>query len=80
MAFQISAHGSREGVLKHISEAKAKPEGSDQRQIDAVKALLISEINALPPEINGVRVEASGQSDASIRTASFQVFPLKLHL
>lgn len=80
MAFQISAHGSRDGVLKHIKEAKALPEGSDQTQIEAVKALILSEIAALSPDFNGVRVDSSGNADKNIRTASIQVVPLKLHL
>ena len=80
MAFQISAHGSREGVLKHVKEAKALPENSDQTQIEAVKALIVSEINAIPDDVNGVRVEASGNADKNIRTLSVQVVPTRLHL
>lgn len=80
MAFQISAHGSREGVLKHVKEAKAGPENSDQTQIEAVKLLITSEINAIAPEINGVRVEASGNFTPTSRTLSVQVVPSPLHL
>jgi hypothetical protein len=80
MAFQITAHGSREGVLKHVREAKALPENSNQTQIDAVKLLIISEINAIAPEFNGCRVDASGDAQLTVRTVSMNVIPMKLHL
>lgn len=80
MPFQISAHGSREGVLRHVKEAKAEPEGSDQTQIEAVKALIVSEVNALPTDFNGVRVESSGNAVPGHRTLSLQVVGMKIHL
>lgn len=80
MPFQISAHGSREGVLRHVKEAKAEPEGSDQTQIESVKALILSEINSLQSDFNGVRVEASGNATPGNRTLSMQVVGTKLHL
>lgn len=80
MAFQISAHGSRAGVLKHVALARHDPEGSDQTQIEAVKVLIASEVGALPTEFNGVRVEASGNAAPGSRTLSVQVVGMKLHL
>lgn len=78
MAFQISAHGTREGVLKVV--AAAKSEGQDQSQVEAVKVLIAAEINALPAEFNGARVESSGNAAQGTRHLSVQVAGLKLHL
>ncbi len=82
MGFQISGHGSKEGVIKNcIEPAKAGPgEKADQTQIEAVKALLVSEINALPADVNGVRVEAQGEAHAGARTITITIIPQKLHL
>lgn len=80
MAFQISAHGSREGVLRHVKAAKPTTPNADATQTEAVKALIVSEINALPAEYNGVRVEASGDSNPTMRTMSIQIVPAKMHL
>jgi hypothetical protein len=80
MGFQISAHGTREGVLKHVSAAKALPENSDQGQIEACKSLIVSEINALPTEFNGCRVEAQGDATKGSRTFQLTIIPAKLHL
>jgi hypothetical protein len=80
MAFQITSHGSRGGVLKHIKEAKALPENSNQAQIEAVKLLLVAEINAIGPEFNGCRVDASGDAQPTMRTMSMNVVPMKLQL
>ena len=81
MAFQISGHGSREGVIKNcIEPAKAGPgEKADQTQIESVKKLLIAEIEAMPAEFNGVRVEAQGDASHA-RTISITIIPQKLHL
>lgn len=80
MAFQISAQGSRKGVIAHIQAAKATPENSDQSQIEAVKALLEAEINALPAEFNGVQVSASGDAHKGGRSLQVTVIPQKIHL
>lgn len=82
MAFQISAHGSRDGVIKHIQAATARPENSKpaQDQLDAVKSLLVSEINAIPTDFNGVRVDAQGDCAQGGRQIQVTVIPMKLHL
>jgi hypothetical protein len=82
MGFQISGHGSREGVINNcIVPAKAGPgEKADQTQIEAVKALLISEIGALPADFNGVQVEAQGEAHPGARTMQITIIPKKLHL
>jgi hypothetical protein len=81
MPFTISIpQGTREGALKELQTAKALPEGSDQTQIEAVKALLASEISALDPKFNGVRISASGEAHAGGRTLQVTVIPLHVHL
>lgn len=80
MAFQISAHGSREGVIKHIQAATARPENSEpaKAQLEAVKVLLTAEINAIPTEFNGVRVDAQGDCGQGGRQIQATVIPMKL--
>lgn len=75
--FQISRVGTREGVIDDVLAARAMPEGSDQAQIEAVKPLIISEIEALPAEFNGCRVDASGEANKGGRTFQLSILPMK---
>jgi len=79
--FTISVSGTKEGVIKAIKGAKTSPEEKVcQKQIEAAKAYLIAEVNALPAECNGARVDATGQFHAGGRTLQSSVLPLKLHV
>lgn len=87
MAFQIQSHGTRAGVKKFVSEFKlaaipgapAVPE-SDLKQLLAAQTFLLSEIDALPEEFNGARVNCDGNTNAGGRVLSLNVCGLKLHL
>ena len=87
MSLQISAHGTREGVLKKIAEKYPKPaEGqdkdlphtSDRAQVENVKAVLQAEIAALAPEVNGVRVHVEANAHAGGRSIQIQIIPIKM--
>ncbi len=80
MPFQIALHGSREGVSREIKQAKAQPEGSDQSQIDACKAFLLAEIQSIPPEFNGVRVDVNGDAHKGGRSVQISIIPQKLNI
>lgn len=85
MSLQFSGHGTREGVLKKLSEfcpappADAKddklPHGSDRAQVEAVRSLVASEIQAIDPKSNGVQVMAEANAHAGARTVTVTIFP-----
>ena len=66
MSWSISATGHKNAVARIVKEAKAYPDGSpdSQSQIEAAKALILAEIEAIPDD-RGVRVEASGHHDSN---------------
>lgn len=81
MSLQINLPaGTRDAVLKHLAELSFEklPHGTDKTQIDAVKALVSAEINALPSEVNGVRVILEATSHQNGRTGSWSIFPVKV--
>jgi hypothetical protein len=78
MAFVISKHGSRDGVLKAV-QAEKFPAGN-QQHIEAVKAFIANEIAALPARFNGVRISCTADAHDGGRTLQLTVVPLDLHL
>jgi hypothetical protein len=79
-SFQISRSGARAAVLKAIAADRAKPDGTDQAQIESAKALIAAEIGRLPKEFNGVQVIAGGDTQDGRSTTQLQVFGTKLDL
>lgn len=80
MAFQIEAHGSRQGVLKHIAEFTPDEKAPERLSVEPFKEFLISEIKAMPPEFNGCKVSAVYQVGPGLRNVQINVIPTKLHL
>lgn len=90
MSLQISAHGTREGVVKTVSSRHPKPaEGqqdkevphtSDRAQVENVRALLLAEIEALDKNVNGVRVHVEAFAHAGGRNIQIQIVPIKMDL
>lgn len=78
MAWQISATGTREGVIKIIQAAKPLTPEADTAQLDAAKPLFVAEVNALPADCNGCRFDASGDSQKNGRQMQLSVLPIKL--
>lgn len=79
-SFSISRNGARKAVLKALKEDTAKPPGCDQQQIEAAKALVTSQVEALAAEFNGVQVLANGEWSAANSSITVQVSGLKLDL
>jgi hypothetical protein len=84
MSLQLNGHGDRNAVIKKIqSQAwdKDKPtHGTDEKQFEAVRNLVVSEINALPEDVNGVRVVCEAVAHGNGRTIQINIFPQKLDL
>ena len=78
MAFQIATSGTREGVIKIVEAAKPNPPDSDATQLEALKPFIVAEINSLPAEFNGARLDASGDAQKNGRQIQISVIPLKL--
>lgn len=78
MAWQISATGTREGVVKIIEAAKPLTPDADTAQLDQAKILIIAEVNGLPAEFNGCRLDASGDAQKNGRQIQMSVLPVKL--
>lgn len=87
MSLQISAHGTREGVVKTISSRHPKPADgpdkevphtSDRAQVENVRALLLAEIEALDKNVNGVRVHVEAFAHAGGRNIQIQIVPIKM--
>lgn len=74
--------GTREGVMAKVREAVELDQtgkvSKDQAQVEGAKAFIIAEINALPKEFNGVRIEASGLAHGQARQFEVRIFPTKL--
>lgn len=84
MPLQVSEHGERNAVIKHIESlvelgSDGKP-AADQRQANNLKTFLIAEIRALAPEFNGVNVTADANAHPGGRTGSHTIIPQKLRL
>jgi hypothetical protein len=78
MSWGMNFIGTKQGVRKKVEEATGY---GDQSQLEAAKAFIISEIDALPAAVNGVKVEASGHHDAhTTRNVSIKVDPVLLAL
>lgn len=78
MAWQISATGTREGVVKIIEAATPSTPDADTTQLAQAKILLIAEVNGLPAECNGCRLAASGDAQKNGRQIQLSVLPIKL--
>jgi hypothetical protein len=83
MSLQFATHGTREGVLKKVTDmASAKlPPGTDEKQVANVAALIAAEIAAMPDgEHNGVRIHTEASCHAGARTIQVTLFPSKLEV
>ena len=78
MAWQISATGTREGVVKIIEAAIPLTPEADITQLAQAKLLMIAEVNGLSPEFNGARIDASGDAQKNGRQIQMSVIPMKL--
>ncbi len=78
--FNISLSGERQAVIRDIQAAKAVPPTEEDPQLESLKVFLVSEISGLAPEFNGVRVNASGEANKNVRTATVNLSGLKLSL
>ncbi len=78
--FNISALGTREGVIKKIRELKPIPETDKDSQIDAARAFMVAEVNSLPDEYNGCHVHAEGVTHQNGRTFTLNIIPHRLHV
>lgn len=93
--FSVSAHGSREGVIKKVQgEKPSKPDQAgpaidpkladlhkeECAQVERLKALIVAEINALDKKFNGCRVTAECDFNAASRTGNFNVIGQEFHL
>jgi hypothetical protein len=76
--FSITATGTREGVIKQVKASKPNEPAKEDAQLELVKGFIEAEVNALPTEFNGCRVDASGDSSARSRTVQVSIVPLKL--
>jgi hypothetical protein len=73
----FSAQGTREGMVKKIREIEVDPKDS---QGAAVKAFLAVEVNSLPDEFNGCRVDASWDVANAHRVFQSNIIPQKLEV
>lgn len=77
MAFDLKETGTREGIVKHLSEMPTDPpKDCDAAQVAAIKELAIKEINTLSS--SGVRVEVHSTATASMRAISVTVIPVNI--
>lgn len=77
MSWSIHVTGTRAGVKRKVQDATAY---GDQSQLDAAKAFIITEIDALPEPITGVQVKASGHHDPTSRNLMIELQPVWLAL
>lgn len=77
MSFSIHAAGR---VADVIEQVKAHEFVGDTSQADAVKALILAELEAWPSESywKGAVVEASGHHDGHVRNMTLTIRPLHL--
>jgi hypothetical protein len=78
--FNVSCHGTREGVVKTVTAAKSPGDKVCQKQAEATKAFIVAEIAALPEKFNGCRVTATGEAHDGGRTMNVTVVPMELSL
>lgn len=77
MSFSIQAAGRVPDVIEQV---KAHESSGDTSQFDAVRALILAELEALPADAyyKGAIVEASGHHDASSRNLKLSIRPVYL--
>lgn len=78
MAWQISATGTREGVVKIIEAATPLTPEANTTQLARAKILLIGEVNDLSVEFNGCIINASGDDQKNGRQQQSSVLPLQI--
>ena len=78
MSWSFKFVGSKNAVKREISKHLAY---GDQSQLEAVKPLILSEIDAMPESVRGVEVEAFGHhDDHTTRNLSIKISPVFLAL
>lgn len=88
MSMQFSGQGTREGVLKRLADHLPKPaEGedklpptTDRAQVESVRAFIASEIKAMDPKVNGVRVICEANAHGGARSIQITIMPMELHV
>lgn len=78
MSFTIQAAGRIADVIEQVKLVEGY---GDTSQMDAVRALILTELEAWPTNdsaFKGVLVEASGHHDSSVRNLSITIRPLHL--
>jgi len=77
MSFSIQAAGRIADVIEQV---KAHEFTGDSSQVDAVKALIVAELEAWAPDSywKGAIVEASGHHDGHVRNLTLSLRPLHL--
>jgi hypothetical protein len=80
MGFQISAVGTRAGVIKAINDAKTPAPTDDQAQLVAAKIFLTAEVESLPAEFNGVQITVDADAHQGARSMQMTIIPRKLHV
>jgi len=79
MAWTINRVGSITGVIAEITAAKSAP-ADEVAQLERAKAMIVAEIEALPADCNGCRVDAAGNANKQGRTLQVSVMPMKFSL
>lgn len=81
---QFNAHGTREGVLRKLADLHPKPPegqpdkfpaGTDRQQVEALRALIKAEVEAIDPKANGVYVHVEGTVHSSARSIQVIIQP-----
>jgi len=82
MSLQINAHGTRDGILKHVAEVLGGklPPQTDAAQAKAVGDLVTAELEQLPKELNGARVTVEAAAHSGARTIQLTIVPAKVHV
>ena len=88
MSMQCRFEGTRAGVLKSLAEFCPKPSTgedkvphmTDRTQVEAVRALVQSEVDALDTKHNGACVIVEATAHKGGRSIQVTVFPRDLHL
>lgn len=70
MSWSIYVTGTKAGVKRKVEEATGY---GDQSQLEAAKAFILAEIEALPEAVNGVSVKAGGHHDERSRNLNIDI-------
>ena len=83
MGLSISGQGTREGIknfLKNHPAVTRAPMGTDAAQVAAVQSFLAAEIDAMPAELNGVRIHCESNAHKGGRNISASIVPFSVQV